>query len=403
MGLVWGVGMSFLVSRSQARWPLVLGLAGALFFASSMMIGSGRHADAIANCSVTHDATDGEELAFLGLINQYRQQNGLGALTVSTNLNREAAWMAQDLADNNYFSHTDSLGRSPFARAIDCGYPSGAGENLAAGTAWNTAQAAMDAWKSSPGHNANMLNGMYQQIGIARYYKAGSQYTWYWATDFGAVNDGTGGGGGGAPTNTPTNTPTSAPPTNTPTQRPPTNTPTQPAATSTPTAAAPTSTPTSGSGASATPTQPLPTSTPTTAASTASPTATQAQATSTPTQNATPGASSTPTSSPSATPTQQPTSTPQPTATPTNSNPANSLPLSPGANLVAWPGGAVSAADAFGNSTTVAVVYEWDPATNSWKRYFPGLPAFLNNLGTLRPGNAYWVIAKGKSNLVIER
>ena len=56
----------------------------------------------------------------------YRASNGLGSLTISTNLNRGAAWMAQDLADNNYFSHTDSLGRSPYARAIDCGFHAGA-------------------------------------------------------------------------------------------------------------------------------------------------------------------------------------------------------------------------------------------------------------------------------------
>src|SRR5690606_22774689 len=103
-------------------------------------------------------------------INNYRAQNGRGALTVSTNLNRAAHWMGNDLGVNRYFSHTDSLGRSPSQRAMDCDYPSGAGENLAAGTNWSTAQAAFDAWRNSSGHNANMLNGNYRQIGIARVY-----------------------------------------------------------------------------------------------------------------------------------------------------------------------------------------------------------------------------------------
>ncbi|MEO8538755.1 MAG: CAP domain-containing protein [bacterium] len=373
--------MAVRVKEQRSALPLVLAIAGALFAAFALMFGADKRAEAVTNCSVTHDANDSEELAFLGSINTYRATNGLGALTLSTNLNRAAAWMAQDLADNNYFSHTDSLGRSPYSRAIDCGYPSGAGENLAAGTNWATAATAMTAWQNSPGHNANMLGTYYQQIGIARYYKAGSQYGWYWATDFGSTNDGTGGGGAGNPT--PTNTPTrTATPANT-------STPTSPAATSTPTSAVPTSTPTSPASTS-TPTVPAATSTPTQASggnnspTPTTSTPTQAPATNTPT----PGATSTPT--PSATN----------AATP---GPGNSLPLSPGANLVAWGGGNVDPAVAFAGNSTVAVVYEWDPATKTWKRYFPGLPGFLNNLKLMREGNAYWVIATTKSSLQMGR
>lgn len=377
--------------QHRSAIPFVLALAGALFAAFALMVGSGKEAGAITNCSVSHDALDSEEQAFLGMINSYRASNGLGALTISTNLNRGAAWMAQDLADNNYFSHTDSLGRSPYARAIDCGYPSGAGENLAAGTSWNSASAAMSAWQASPGHNANMLGQYYQQIGIARYYKAGSQYTWYWATTFGSTNDGTGGGGAGNPTatNTPTRTPTNTPiATNTPTQAAATSTPTQPASTSTPTP--------TGTNATSTPTatQSVATSTPTQGAPTNTPT--QASSTSTPTPNAT--STATPQG------TNTPTATPSATATPTQPPaPGSSLPLVPGANLVAWGGGNVDPAVAFAGNSSVAVVYEWDPATGEWKRYFPGLPGFLNNLRMLREGNAYWVIAKAKSSLTMGR
>ncbi|MEO6397635.1 MAG: CAP domain-containing protein [Tepidiformaceae bacterium] len=157
-------------------------------------------ASALTNCSVNDLSIDGEETAFLGLINQYRAQNGLGALTLSSNLNRAASWMVVDLANNNYFSHTDSLGRAPSTRSVDCGYPNGAGENLAAGTVRDTAQEAFDAWKASSGHNANMLTSYYQQIGIARFYSGSSTYGWYWATEFGTVDDGTSGSvGSGTP------------------------------------------------------------------------------------------------------------------------------------------------------------------------------------------------------------
>ena len=124
-------------------------------------------------------AQDSEEQAFLTLINDYRSQNGLGALSLNTQLNNSADWMSNDMAANNYFSHTDSLGRDPFQRMADFGYNYNTwkGENLAAGI--DTAQGAFNLWKNSPGHNANMLNANFKVIGIARVYGAGSTYGWY--------------------------------------------------------------------------------------------------------------------------------------------------------------------------------------------------------------------------------
>lgn len=371
--------------------PLWMALVGAALAALALTMSADQRAEALTNCSVTHDALDSEEQQFLVLINQYRAQNGLNPLTVSTNLNRAAAWMVEDMATKGYFSHTDSFGRSPFQRAIDCGYPTGAGENLAAGTTWSTAQAAFDAWRASPGHNQNMLTGFYQQIGIARYYRAGSPYGWYWATNFGATNDGTGGGGSsGQPTNTatPTNTPT---PTATPT-RTPTPTPTQSAQPS------PSPSPSASPSPSPSPTMPP----------TATPTPTQAQGSGSPPMPPMPPGppTNTPTPTPTRTNTPTPTPTATPTRTPTPSAPAGgagvpSLPLSPGANLVAWPGGSVPPAQVFGPNSNVAVVYEWDPATGSWRRYLPGMPAYLNTLTQLRTGAAYWVIARGQAQIAI--
>ena len=153
-----------------------------------------RPAEALTNCAVADSSIDAEEMAFLTLVNNYRAQNGRAALTLSTNLNRASHWLASDMATGRYFSHTDSLGRLPSQRAQDCGYPQGAGENIAAGAVWDTASEAFTAWRNSSGHNANMLHTSYQQIGIARVYTAGSPYGWYWVTDFGMTNDGTNGG-----------------------------------------------------------------------------------------------------------------------------------------------------------------------------------------------------------------
>ncbi len=372
--------------------PLWVALAGAVLAALALTMSADQQASALTNCTVTHDALDSEEQAFLVLINQYRAQNGLSPLTISTNLNRAAAWMVEDLATNRYFSHTDSLGRSPYQRAIDCGYPSGAGENLAAGSTWSTAQAAFTAWQNSPGHNQNMLTPYYQQIGIARYYLAGSPYGWYWATNFGAVNDGTGGGGSGQPTNTPTNTPTA---TDTPTATAtPTNTPTP--------TATPTNTPTGTAPAGQSPTAtPTPTRTPTPTPTPAIPTPPTP-----PTPPMPPGsgqATNTPTPTFTPTPTRTPTPTPTPSPGPSGqgSGAAPSLPLAAGANLVAWPGGNVPPSQVFPAGSNVTVVYEWDPATGSWRRYLPGMPGYLNTLTNLRTGAAYWVITRGPGSVPV--
>ena len=92
--------------------------------------------------------------------------------------------MASDLATNNYFSHTDSLGRDPFTRMDQLGYAvnSWRGENLVAGT--EGAEDSFVMWRDSDGHRANMLGANYTRIGIARAYNASSTFGWYWATEF---------------------------------------------------------------------------------------------------------------------------------------------------------------------------------------------------------------------------
>ena len=202
---------------------------------------------AISNCDVADLTVDTAEIDFLNLLNAYRVENALQPLTMSANLNRAASWMARDLAINDYFDHTDLLGRSAGTRIRDCGGAGSTGENIGAGTQRDTAQEQFDAWKASPGHNANMLYAGYRQMGIARYFYQDSTYRWYWVLDLQTTDDGTNIGGGSGATFTPTPTRTSTPTrTPTPSQTPTkTSTPTQ-TSTSTPTATstpAPTATP----------------------------------------------------------------------------------------------------------------------------------------------------------------
>lgn len=132
---------------------------------------------------------DGEESAFLTMINDYRASHGLGKLSVNGKLTDAGRWMANDMAAKDYFSHTDSLGRDPFARMAHFGYTYNTwkGENLAAGVV--DAAGAFKLWKESPGHNENMLNPHFTVIGIARAYGADSSFGWYWATEFGGQGD----------------------------------------------------------------------------------------------------------------------------------------------------------------------------------------------------------------------
>jgi uncharacterized protein YkwD len=142
-------------------------------------------ADAPPAAPAPADGLTGEEAAFLALINDYRQAHGLTPLTVQPHLTAAARWHSDDMAANRYFSHTDSEGRDPFRRMADFGYTANTwkGENIAAG--YGTAAQVFAGWKSSPGHNANMLNAHFQTIGIGRIHLDGSPYRTYWTTDFG--------------------------------------------------------------------------------------------------------------------------------------------------------------------------------------------------------------------------
>jgi uncharacterized protein YkwD len=130
---------------------------------------------------------DSEERAFLDLINDYRNQKGVGALSLQDQLGAASEFHSQDMAQKNYFNHRLSNGDSPEQNMERFGYTNWThtGENIAAGTNYDTAREVMKAWQDSPEHNKNMLNGAFKEIGIGRAFDANSKYGWYWTTDFG--------------------------------------------------------------------------------------------------------------------------------------------------------------------------------------------------------------------------
>lgn len=143
---------------------------------------------------------DPEEAAMLKLINEYRSQNGLPALTLSPTLGAAAKHHSESMAQFNYFDAGHDLRfEGPNQdqtvtwqeNIANFGYPDNTttsrAENLAAG--YETAAETLAQWQTSPSHNKHLLSDKYQAIGIGRATNPDSDYTWYWTVTFGSLAD----------------------------------------------------------------------------------------------------------------------------------------------------------------------------------------------------------------------
>ena len=119
--------------------------------------------DSNNNTTNTTNVTSDEWEVF-NLINQQRSQNGLSPLKIDYEVQRVARIKAQDMVNNNYFSHTSPTYGSPFnmLNNFKVSYRT-AGENIA-GNSSNSA--AVTAWMNSSGHKANILNSSFNYTGI---------------------------------------------------------------------------------------------------------------------------------------------------------------------------------------------------------------------------------------------
>ena len=122
--------------------------------------------------STTTASLSADEQEVFNLINQQRANNGLAALKVDSEVQRVARIKAQDMVNNNYFSHTSPTYGSPFdmLQSFKISYKS-AGENIAGN---NSNSAAVTAWMNSSGHKANILNSSFNYTGVG--VVNGSQY-----------------------------------------------------------------------------------------------------------------------------------------------------------------------------------------------------------------------------------
>ena len=111
--------------------------------------------------------------ATLCLINRERAAAGERPLQPNGRLERAAESHTEEMVSGDYFGHFGPSGAGPTNRMKAAGYIPGGnvgyevGENIAWGTLQlATPSAIVEAWMSSPGHRANILDARYRDTAI---------------------------------------------------------------------------------------------------------------------------------------------------------------------------------------------------------------------------------------------
>lgn len=115
------------------------------------------------------------------LVNKERVKAGVQPLILNEKLAAMADFKLKEMDELGYFDHKSPVYGSPSEMAKAFGITDkGCGENLAFAS---TPDDAMEAWMSSEGHRANILNPKYTQIGIACHINSNSN-SLDWAQEF---------------------------------------------------------------------------------------------------------------------------------------------------------------------------------------------------------------------------
>jgi len=86
---------------------------------------------------------------------------------------------SRDMANHDYFDHTDRAGNRVMQRATARGYVWRAiGENIAGGD--GSVDRVMDGWLRSPGHCRNIMSPEYADIAVACVERDGTRWGTYW-------------------------------------------------------------------------------------------------------------------------------------------------------------------------------------------------------------------------------
>lgn len=135
----------------------------------------------VSKGSTTKSVLTAWEKEVFDLTNSFRARNGLSALTWSDEASKSARLHSEDMAKNNYFSHTGLDGSTPFDRmkAQGISYKS-AGENIIGG--YGNAMHSYNGWVNSSGHRTNLLNSSFNHLGVG--FALGGTYGNYGTQNF---------------------------------------------------------------------------------------------------------------------------------------------------------------------------------------------------------------------------
>ncbi len=122
------------------------------------------------------------------LVNIERSRFGLDPLQIDSQLNQAAQVHSENMAYQDFFSHTGRDGSRASDRIRAAGYDKGyTGENIAAGQ--TTPEAVVAAWMGSAGHRENILRDGFDEIGVGYVYLENDtgnvNYNHYWTQTFG--------------------------------------------------------------------------------------------------------------------------------------------------------------------------------------------------------------------------
>lgn len=132
------------------------------------------------DAELTNSYPSGEEASgWLSLLNDFRQQYSLHPLRWSPALAMAATLHSQDMATNQFLSHTGSGGTSLADRIEQTGYQEKtAMENLARGQSSFTQ--ALAEWIDSPSHYQTLVSPDVVEVGLGYAYTDGDSFNHYW-------------------------------------------------------------------------------------------------------------------------------------------------------------------------------------------------------------------------------
>lgn len=121
----------------------------------------------------------GASASATSIINGYRAENGLPALSPDAQLEQAALQQAGYMAGAGRMEHTTGRGKDFASRVKGNGISGTAAENIAEGRM--DLPRLFDMWMNSPPHRRNMLDGRFTRFGLA-YVRDGEKADWrYWA------------------------------------------------------------------------------------------------------------------------------------------------------------------------------------------------------------------------------